>query len=400
LTPGQTGRKFIEPVRRRKVSAGSAGGAMVRGLLHGGVIAVTAVLGACASVRGFETPVPAPLAATAGPASAAFSAPPAPAELMSVTDGMREFLDRYVDPHAPRLRRLQDLANALLRPGLLGIQYDDLGTHSAEETFRLRSGNCMSLSLLFVALAREVGLDAHFEEVSIAPQWDRQRDLLLSFRHINVVGDVGRSTTYTMDFKPDLARARVDARHLSDAEAIAQFYNNRASEYLLDGRFAAAHAWYLRAIELAPRSSFVWSNLALLYGRTGQGAEGERLLRYALRLDPGNVSAINNLAALLESEGRTSEAGDLRVRAFKTQRRNPYYLLALAERADAQGRPGEALKLLGRAIRLDSGETLFYETAARIARALDDPDLARSYQASADALASAEMTSANPRLRL
>jgi Flp pilus assembly protein TadD len=348
-----------------------------------------------------RAPVPALLATTDGRVPENYVPPPAPDDLLKVTDPMRAFVDRYVSRNAPRTRRLMDLANALLQPGLLGIQYDDAGTYTAQEMFRRGSGNCVSLSLLFVALAREVGLDARFQQVSIAPQWDRQQDVLVRYRHINVTGDVSRANIYTMDFKPDLARVRLDAHSLTDAEAFAHFYNNRASSYLLEGQFVAAHAWFMRAIELAPRSSFVWSNFALLYQRAGQAEDAERLLRHALRLDPANVSAINNLATLLATAGRTEEADDLRVRAFKAQRRNPYYLLAMAERADAKGQPEEALNLLGRAIQLDSEETLFYETAARIARSLDRPELARRYEASADLLDSpAAEPSQRPRLDL
>jgi len=374
---------------------------MWRRFLHFGFIALATALGGCAHLRSANAPVPAPLATTDGGVPEDYVPPPAPDDLLKVTDPMREFVDRYVSRNAPGTQRLMDLANALLQPGLLGIQYDDVGTYTAEEMFRRRSGNCVSLSLLFVALAREVGLDARLQEVSVAPQWDRQRDVLVKYRHINVTGDVGRSSTYMMDFKPDLAPVRVDAHSLTDAEAFAHFYNNRASSYLLEGQLVAAHAWFMRAIELAPRSSFIWSNLALLYQRASQAEDGERLLRYALRLDPANVSAINNLAALLATEGRTQEADDLRVRAFKAQRRNPYYLLAMAERANAKGRPEEALSLLGRAIQLHSEETVFYESAARIARSLNRLELARGYEASADSLGGrAAEPSQRPRLEL
>lgn len=364
------------------------------------VVLSTAAVAACASLHPLETPVPAPLLTADNAPAATIESPPSPDAIMALTPEMRSFLDRYVRRDAAQHQRMRELAEALMHPGLLGMHYSPTGTHTAAETFRTRSGNCVSLSLLFVAMAREIGLDARFQEVKVAPQWDRQSGVLLNFRHINVVGDLGQFESYTMDFKPQLGQRRSGTRRLSDAEAIAQFYNNRGADYLIEGRLAEAHIWYLRAIDYAPRLSFLWSNLALLYQRTGQRAEAERLLRYAIRLDSQNTSAISNLANLLEAEGRKFEAEDLLARARRAQQRNPYYLYAMAERAVDLGQHEEALRLLDRAIALKPEDVSFYELAARAARELQDAQRALSYQASADALTQASNVSTGPKIRL
>jgi hypothetical protein len=40
---------------------------------------------------------------------------------------------------------------------------------------------------LFVAVAREVGLDAHFQEVRTPPVWDSRGDLYIYNLHINAI---------------------------------------------------------------------------------------------------------------------------------------------------------------------------------------------------------------------
>jgi len=364
------------------------------------VVLSTAAIAACASLRPLETPVPAPLLTADNAPAATIESPPPPEAIMALTPEMRQFLYRYVRRDAPQAQRMRELAEALMHPGLLGIRYSPTGTHTAAETFRTRSGNCVSLSLLFVAMAREIGLDARFQEVKVAPQWDRQSGVLLNFRHINVIGDLGRLESYTMDFKPQLGQLRSGTRRLTDREAIAQFYNNRGADYLIEGRLAEAHTWYLRAIEYAPQLSYLWSNLAVLYQRTDQRTEAERLLHHAIRLDPQNTAAIGNLASLLEAEGRRLEAEDLMARARKAQQRNPYYLYAMAERAVDLGQHAEALQFLDRAIALKPEDALFYELAAKAARELQDPQRALSYEASADALTQASQASTEPRARL
>ena len=52
--------------------------------------------------------------------------------------------------------------------------YDEI-TRTASETFRARRGNCLSFSNMFVAMARDVGLDVQFQEVEIPPDWTSTR---------------------------------------------------------------------------------------------------------------------------------------------------------------------------------------------------------------------------------
>ncbi|MFN5056769.1 MAG: transglutaminase domain-containing protein, partial [Verrucomicrobiota bacterium] len=56
------------------------------------------------------------------------------------------------------------------------------------EAFAARTGNCIGFANMMIALARAAGLDAHYQEVSLQPEWsDYEDDTVLLFNHVNVV---------------------------------------------------------------------------------------------------------------------------------------------------------------------------------------------------------------------
>lgn len=365
---------------------------------------LAASLAGCASAPGGPRAAGSPgaLAALAMPAAAGLETapvPPAPAEVIALTPEMRRFVERAVARDTSEMRRTRALARAILSPGTLGVRYDAAGTRTAAETFRAQAGNCLSLSLLFAAMARELGIDATFQEVRVAPQWDRRGNTVFSTRHINVVGELGHAMDYEMDFYPELARGGIGRRPLTDAEAVGQYYNNMAAEHLAAGELASAYVYLVTAIEVAPRLDYAWTNLGVLYQRNGQMQAAEAALRHALRLDRRNTSAMSNLARLLRAGGDAEESSALVRRLQRLQRRNPYYQFALAEQAEHRGELDAALAHLDRAIELKPGERLFYDRAAAIARRAEDAERRSAYLAAATALGEAAESERRPGIR-
>jgi hypothetical protein len=89
-----------------------------------------------------------------------------------------------------------------LHPELLGTDYDARRTGTAEEALRSRAGNCLFLSILFVAMARELGVDARFQQLEVMPEWDMEGDVLFAARHVNVYGRLHGRSEYVTDFYP------------------------------------------------------------------------------------------------------------------------------------------------------------------------------------------------------
>ncbi len=302
---------------------------------------------------------------------AAVQPPPTAEEILNLTPEMLGYLETHIDDRRFRAHKVRSLSRLLLHPGLLGIDYDARRTGTAAETFRSRTGNCLSLSILFVAMARELGLDARFQQVEVVPQWDMEGDTLFAARHVNVYGHLRRWGDYVMDFYPFPEEPRGRRRMLTDGEAIGQFYNNLGAGRLAAGDYAAAWVYFRAAIREAPRWSDIWSNLGLLYQRVGDVGSAEEVFRYALALDRDNTSAINNLAVLLHRQGRGVEAEQWLEEIRRVRESNPYHYFALAQQAEADGDYRRALSHLERAMRMKREEILFRRKAAELVRLLE-----------------------------
>lgn len=107
-------------------------------------------------------------------------------DLLGLSAQMRDFADRYVNFGSQR-QRLLTLHSSLLSPGLVDIRYDPAADGTAAEAFARSTANCLSYAHLFVAMARYVGLDARYLDVSLRPEWARHGDRVALQQHINVV---------------------------------------------------------------------------------------------------------------------------------------------------------------------------------------------------------------------
>jgi Flp pilus assembly protein TadD len=256
------------------------------------------------------------------------------------------------------------LAYAMLTPYVLDFTYDPRVTLTAKEAFRARHGNCLTFSNLFVALAREAGLDAWYREVEILPEWSSVDDTLLVNKHVNAATQ-DRGNEYVIDVS---RRKEVqDQRHrrLSDREARAQLYNNLGADALIAGDLPMAYAYFRKSLETVPDLDYVWSNLGVVFNRNGQTRDAILAYETVLRLKPGQTVALNNLFSIYEEAGDLARAEQLRARVERNRQRNPYFLDYLAEAAMEEGRWDDAISLARKAIRLDESEYRFHFTLAR-----------------------------------
>jgi tetratricopeptide (TPR) repeat protein len=239
----------------------------------------------------------------------------------------------------------------------------------------------VSYSFLVVAVAREFGLDASFQDVTTSLQWDRIGALVISIRHMNVRVNIGR-TYCLIDLQPEVL-ADVDEgnlRAISDARAFANFYGTTGFFELLHGRPEEAMRYMTLATTIDPQSPHAWANLAAVHSRGGDLIGARTCFERALQADPRDLFALEGYVGILH---RLGTAEDLRI-AAKYERRaqavrdhNPYYQEGLAQRAQAAGDWAAADKLLRRAISLKSAEPRFYEQWIEVLRQLGRDDDAR-----------------------
>ena len=168
-------------------------------------------------------------------------------QILAVSPDMVRFLDSYVDRNANSFVKLHQLLYAIINEGSFGLEYDDR-TRTAAQTFAERRGNCLSFSNMFVAMARDVGLNVGYQEVDIPPDWSFDNDVYVLNRHVNVHVELGFTGEHVVDFNIDDFRAGYDRRVIPDSRAFAHYYNNMGAEHMLAGDRAIALACFRKAI--------------------------------------------------------------------------------------------------------------------------------------------------------
>lgn len=311
-------------------------------------------------------------------------------DVLAMTDEMKAYADRYLREFKNQQDRVQMLRYVIIHAGLLGFQYDQTKTRTAREAFELRTGNCLSLSNLYVAMARYMGLDARFQEVSLGNTWTKSDDLYLLNRHINVKGRLRGGGSYVMDFIHIDTEYVPGVQVVSDLRAKAQYYNNLGAEHLREGNNTAALVYFKKAIATDPDIDYIWSNLGTAYSRSGDLIAAEAAYRVSLDLNSSNWSAINNLAVLYQKLGRVDEARRQLAGIERFRLKNPYYRLQLSERAYQEGRYRRAISHLKKAIAMKPGEHEFYFALAKSYYRLGDLDSAQRNFDKARALAASD----------
>lgn len=282
-----------------------------------------------------------------------------------VSPEMKAFMDRYVGDTDNLDARAWKLVWATTDRSILPFKYDPNLTLTSVEAFSRKAGNCLAFANMLVAMARSQGLKAWYQEVEIPPKWTSSNSTLLVSLHINVLLH-GSHGDWIVDISGENISASRKIRRIKDREALAQHYNNLGAEALIGDDLAKAHAYYLKAIQTAPKLPYLWSNIGVVYGRNGQTEAAILAYRNALDLDPGNSVAANNLFLNYEKQGNFAAAERIRAKVERHQRQNPYYLYVLSSQAAEQGNYEESTAMLRKAIRINETEYRFYYELARL----------------------------------
>ena len=129
------------------------------------------------------------------------AAPGAP-DLLAVDDAMRHFVDTYAGARGSQRSRLMNIHQAVKSAGILDMRYDPFADGTASEAFHSGTANCLSYANLFVALAREAGLNASYQWLEVRPQWTRMGERVAVRLHVNVLVKTNRGEQYMIDIDP------------------------------------------------------------------------------------------------------------------------------------------------------------------------------------------------------
>jgi Flp pilus assembly protein TadD len=300
--------------------------------------------------------------------------------ILAIDPEMRYFVETNVPAVLSPRARLSYLLDSMVRSSQLGLSYDPGITFNATETFYARKGNCLSLSSLFIALAREAKLNAYYNEVTIPPSWDMVSDnSMVFYKHINVIVDFGDDGQEVVDLSVDNYEYHYPQHRLSEQEAAAQHYNNRGAEFLNQGQNDEAMRYFRRALYLDPQAGHIWGNLGTLFRRLGRQQDAEVAYRQALTLNINDQVAISNLSRLYQDQGDTEKARKFKKVADDFRKKNPFWHYTRAKAEYEIGEYDSALKAIWHAIALKKDEYRFYRFASLIYFRQGKQELAAEY---------------------
>jgi tetratricopeptide (TPR) repeat protein len=306
------------------------------------------------------------------PAIAVDLLPPPPDQVMVIPDALlTEFRTYIADRGAGKTPRVPLIVEFLFRPDGLGMVYQHDATFTVAEAYRTRTANCLTFTLLTVALARAVGYEAYGQQIARSLDWRREGDTVYRSIHVNAGVRLGPRRV-SVDVAWDQVITGDPPERISDARLLAHYYNNRMVELMQTGDLTTARRYADQSLALDPGYATSWSNLAVLEQRAGQPAMAERDSLHALKLDPKHVAALINLIAHYQRGGEPARAAPYLKRLDRLQARDPLRQYILALDFEKQGDWRQAAAHYQRAIRLYDGEYRFHEGLARAYAELGD----------------------------
>jgi Flp pilus assembly protein TadD len=303
----------------------------------------------------------------------------APAELLAALPA------RATDRRLATTERVRAIVDFMVGDDGLALRYREQPTLGIAESYARREVNCVSFTLMFVALARASGIRAHAQasdDVLAAGVLD---GMAYRVTHMNAGVDVGgRVLAVDIGWRDVLAER--EPHRISDARAVALLHDNRAVEWLLQGDIAMAAAEVERALALDPSNATSWSNAGVVRARGGDAASAERAYLQALGLRRDHIAALGNLVGLYRARGAAALARAYQSRLERAQASDPFSQFLLGQQRMEAGAYADAIAHFRRAIRLLPREPVFFRALADACRRSGDAPAARRADRRAEAL--------------
>ena len=287
-------------------------------------------------------------------------------DILATDDSMRAFVADLLQIRnkAGRLRRL---LQRMRDSGYFEIGYDAYSNLSAREAFAEKRGNCLSYTSLLIALARELGLDASYQNVDVPPDYDSVNGMVVLIKHVNArVDDIPGRGPVTLEFSRRYASGIHDRHVVGDRFAAGLHYSNLAFSDDMAGDERGSFVYLRKAIKVAPDNPDFWTNLGVFYARRGHFDHAIAGYRRAMGLDGDHRPAIRGLANAYAALGQDANARFYKRRVAHSRTRDAYTYYVLAQRAYEAGMPTESLELVSQAIRLYRRDHRFYQLQHKI----------------------------------
>lgn len=265
---------------------------------------------------------------------------------------MRQFLqEQNIAPNqAPRVK-MQRILDGLYDTEQ-GFIYSARETLSASEAFEKKRGNCVSFAMLFVALARESGLDAHFNQIDYSPSWNEIDGILVETSHINAIVYLG-GRQYVIESMPEYAEVASRSHNpISDARVFSHYFNNSGLLALARNEPENAKTLIDKALTIDPTNGSAWQNRGLYHFRHGSQAEGEDALLEAAKKSKHSASACYLLSQYYQEIGEKAKAEHFAKQGAKRSKKNPFFHYKKCQDALVSGDIKKSIKHLEKALEL------------------------------------------------
>lgn len=286
-------------------------------------------------------------------------------DIATVTPEITVYFDSLVEGNGDREYRAKLIRDLLLSPAFFDLEYERRFNFTAQETFNVRAGNCISFANLYIALARHYGLDANYQLLYKYPQWARDGNLVFMDIHVNASVKISAGDRLVIDVNQRALER--DSRQIgrpkiiSDDVATALFYSNLGVREFAAGNVGDAYKYFVWALEKAPNQYFTWSNLGPIFRKNKQLKAAEYAYLTALKLNPDAYSVVNNLAVLYDDMGRKNDFQRFFKKTIALRQKNPYFYYHLALVSKDEGDYSQAMEYVRKAIKLKDDEPDFYE---------------------------------------
>lgn len=250
----------------------------------------------------------------------------------------------------------RELALMLLEDGAIGVSYNRDSNATAKEVYVTKKANCISFTNLFIGMARSLGIDANYAEVTEVSSFDKLGNTIIYNSHVCAVVFEG-PRVYLIDFSFRPNPQYHSWRAISDLEAVADFYNNIASQHYLKSddpdRVEKALKYYNMALKIYPDSVSTFNNLGVLKLRENDFEGAEQMFLKALQIRPGYFAAYTNLGSIYRKKGEIDKAIELLQAGIDASPNNPYSYHSLAKLYLEIDDKEKAEETLRKALRID-----------------------------------------------
>ena len=296
-------------------------------------------------------------------------------DIFAIDEQMRNMVKNQLLSERNIARRAKKLLSHIFANENIALAYQSSANLTAIDTYNNQKANCLSLTIMAYALAKEAELDIKFQEVEIPEYWVRNGQYSLLTGHVNLVITepisvnkivLFNSGVIQIDFDPYAVKKYFSKKIISKKTVLAMFYNNKGAQALVEHQYDLAYAYFKQATQVAPSFTSGWANLGILYKLTENITLAENSYRHAISIDKNNLNALSNLVLLLKAEGSSAEVNQIEHLLHNKRLLNPYYHALLADEAYFSGHNKLALKHYKKALKLDDKTHEFYFGIAKV----------------------------------